>query len=103
MLKQGVRLPLSSFLQKWMARLSVAPHQMNPNVYRTTISVQALWRRVYGSEPTINQILHCFLLKRSSHQIGFCYLQSAVGKIIESNPSSQKTWKPHWFYASEAE
>ncbi|CAL8157674.1 unnamed protein product [Prunus armeniaca] len=26
--------------------------------------------------------------------------QSVVGKIIESNPSSQKTWKPHWFYAS---
>ncbi|CAL8161820.1 unnamed protein product [Prunus armeniaca] len=38
----------------------------------------------------------------SPHQVGFCYLQSAVGKSIESNPSSQKTWKPHWFYASSA-
>ncbi|PQQ19310.1 hypothetical protein Pyn_07082 [Prunus yedoensis var. nudiflora] len=36
----------------------------------------------------------------SPHQVEFCYLQSAVGKIIESNPSTQKTWKPHWFYAS---
>ncbi|KAI5324283.1 hypothetical protein L3X38_033356 [Prunus dulcis] len=27
---------------------------------------------------------------------------SAVEKIIESNPSSQKKWKPHWFYASGA-
>ncbi|XP_021824477.1 uncharacterized protein LOC110765618 [Prunus avium] len=102
MLKQGVRLPLSPFLQEWIARLGVAPHQMNPNVYRTMVVVQALWRRVHGSEPTINQMLHCFLLKRSPQQVGFWYLQSAVGKMIESNPSSQKTWKPHWFYASGA-
>ncbi|KAI5349445.1 PREDICTED: CISIN_1g0418261mg [Prunus dulcis] len=98
MFKQRVRLPLLSFLQKWMARLGVVLQQTNPNVYRTMISVQALGRRVHGSELTINQMLHCFLLKRSPHQIGFCYLQSAVGKMIESNPSSQKTWKPHWFY-----
>ncbi|CAL2264929.1 unnamed protein product [Prunus armeniaca] len=38
----------------------------------------------------------------SPHQVDFCYLQSVVGKSIESNPSSQKTWKPHWFYASGA-
>lgn len=75
---------------------------MNPNMYRTMLSVQALWRRVHNSEPTINQMLHCFLLKRSPHQVGFCYLQSVVGKIIESNLSSQKMWKPHWFYASGA-
>ncbi|CAL9004779.1 unnamed protein product [Prunus brigantina] len=102
MLKQGVRLPLSPFIQRWMSQLGVAPHQMNPNVYMTMVSVQALWRRVHNAEPTMNQVLHCFLLKRSPHQVGFCYLQSAVGKIIESNPSSQKTWKPHWFYASGA-
>ncbi|CAL2256563.1 unnamed protein product [Prunus armeniaca] len=102
MLKSGVWLPLSPFLQEWMSQLGVAPHQMNPNVYRTMVSVQALWRRVHKSEPTINQMLHCFLLKMSLYQVGFCYLQSAVGKIIESNPSSQKTWRPHWFYASDA-
>ncbi|CAL9005374.1 unnamed protein product [Prunus brigantina] len=32
---RGVRLPLSPFLQSWMSRLGIAPHQMNPNVYRT--------------------------------------------------------------------
>lgn len=26
----GVRLPLSPFLQEWISRLGVAPHQMNP-------------------------------------------------------------------------
>ncbi|KAI5312771.1 hypothetical protein L3X38_041945 [Prunus dulcis] len=57
---------------------------------------------VHGSEPTINQMLHWFLLKRCPYQVGFCYLQSAVGKMIESNPSSKKTRKPHWFYASSA-
>lgn len=88
MLKQGVQLPLSPFLQEWMGRLCVAPHQMNPNVYKTMVSVQALWQRVHKSESTINQMLHCFLLKRSPHQVGFCYLHSAVGKVIESNPSS---------------
>ncbi|CAL2260619.1 unnamed protein product [Prunus armeniaca] len=85
-----------------MSRLDVAPHKMNPNVHRTMVSIQALWRRVHKSKPTINQMLHCFLLKRSPHQVDFYYLHSAVGKNIESNPSSQKTWKPHWFYTSGA-
>lgn len=53
-------------------------------------------------EPTVNQMLYYFLLKRNSYPVGFYYLQSVVGKMIESNPSSQKTWKPHWFYASGA-
>ncbi|VVA40453.1 PREDICTED: CISIN_1g0418261mg [Prunus dulcis] len=88
--------------EEWISQLGAAPHQMNPNVYRTMVSVQAQWLRVHRSEPTVNQMLHCFMFKRSPYQVGFCYLQSAVEKIIESNPSSQKTWKPHWFYASGA-
>ncbi|CAL2270115.1 unnamed protein product [Prunus armeniaca] len=69
------KLSTPPFGWEWMAQLEVAPHHMNLNVYRTM---------------------------RSPYHVGFCYLQSAVGKMIESNPSSQKTWKPHWLYVSGA-
>ncbi|KAI5339027.1 hypothetical protein L3X38_018299 [Prunus dulcis] len=46
-----------------------SPYQMNPNVYRTMLSVQELWWRTFNTEPTINQVLHCFLLKRSPYRL----------------------------------
>ncbi|CAL8168212.1 unnamed protein product [Prunus armeniaca] len=39
------------------------------------VSVHVLWHRKHNSEPTCR------------------------GKMIERNPSFQKKWKPHWFYA----
>lgn len=44
-------------------------------------------------------MLHFILLKKSPYQVGLCYLKSDVGKMIESNPLSQKICKPHCFYA----
>ncbi|PQQ04128.1 hypothetical protein Pyn_41190 [Prunus yedoensis var. nudiflora] len=52
-----------------MSRLGAAPYQMNPNVYRTMVSVQALWWRVPNFEPTLNQMMHCFLLMKIPHQV----------------------------------
>ncbi|CAL9006366.1 unnamed protein product [Prunus brigantina] len=100
MFKNGLRLPLHPFVQRWMAFLGVAPHQMNPNLLRTILCMCVLWKRHHGIEPSTNILRCCFGLRKSPKQAGFFYLQALQGKILENNPSSQKSWKDHWFFAT---
>ncbi|CAL8991184.1 unnamed protein product [Prunus brigantina] len=100
MFKNGLRLPLHPFVQRWMAFLGVAPHQMNPNLLRTILCMFVLWKRHHGIEPSTNILRCCFGLRKSPKQAGFFYLQALQGKILENNPSSQKSWKDHWFFAT---
>ncbi|CAL9025778.1 unnamed protein product, partial [Prunus brigantina] len=83
-----------------MAFLGVAPHQMNPNLLRTILCMFVLWKRHHGIEPSTNILRCCFGLRKSPKQAGFFYLQALQGKILENNPSSQKSWKDHWFFAT---
>ncbi|CAL9016689.1 unnamed protein product, partial [Prunus brigantina] len=83
-----------------MAFLGVAPHQMNPNLLRTILCMFVLWKRHHGIEPSTNILRCCFGLRKSPKQAGFFYLQALQGKILENNPSLQKSWKDHWFFAT---
>ncbi|CAL8161968.1 unnamed protein product [Prunus armeniaca] len=88
MFKNGMRLPLHPFVQRWMAFLGVAPHQMNRNLLRTILCMFVLWKRHHGIEPSTN-ILRCYYgLRKSPKQAGFFYLQALQGKLLENNPSS---------------
>ncbi|CAL9002350.1 unnamed protein product [Prunus brigantina] len=86
MFKNGLRLPLHPFVQRWMAFLGVAPHQMNPNLLRTILCMFVLWKRHHGIEPSTNILRCCFGLRKSPKQTGFFYLQALQGKILENNP-----------------
>ncbi|PQQ09484.1 uncharacterized protein Pyn_05761 [Prunus yedoensis var. nudiflora] len=100
MFKNGLRLPLHPFVQRWMAFLGIAPHQMNPNLLRKVFSMFVLWKKHHNIEPSMNILRCCFGLRKSPKQAGFFYLQVLQGKLVENNPTSQKSWKDHWFFST---
>ncbi|KAI5334952.1 hypothetical protein L3X38_025085 [Prunus dulcis] len=73
---------------------------MNPNMQRTIFCMFVLWKRLHGIELNTNILRCCYGLRMSPKQAGFFYLQALQGKLLENNPSSQKSWKDHWFFAT---
>ena len=41
-LLEGLRLPLNAFAREFLHRLEIGPNQLNPNAWRTLISMQVL-------------------------------------------------------------
>lgn len=76
----GLRLPLNSFVRELLHRLDIGPNQLNPNAWRTIVSMQVLWREVFnGNCPlSVDEFLYCYKPSEISQSIGF-YQFSARG------------------------
>ena len=57
----GFRLPLNAFARELLVRLGLGICQFNPNVWRLIISMQILWREVFGGDCplTVDEFLFC--------------------------------------------
>ena len=98
----GFRLPLNTFARELLVRLSIC--QFNPNVWRLIISMQILWRKVFGGDRplTIDEFLFCYKPSEINQSLGF-YQFTARGKdcrLIKSLASSDRNWKTEFVFVS---
>ena len=52
----GFRLPLNTFARELLVRLGLGICQFNPNAWRLIISMQILWREVFGGDRPLTEI-----------------------------------------------
>ena len=59
------RLPLNAFARELLVRLGLAVCQFNPNAWRLIISMQILWREVFGGDHSLTVDEFLFFYKPS--------------------------------------
>ena len=89
---------------KLLHRLGIGSNQLNPNAWRTIMSMQVLWREAFnGNCPlTMDEFLYCYKPSKIIQYNGL-YQFSARGsscRLIRSLPLSDKRWKMEFFSVS---
>ena len=58
----GLRFPLNVFARKLLVRLGFGVCQFNPNAWRLVISMQILWKEVFGGDRpfTMDEFFYCY-------------------------------------------
>ena len=100
----GLRLPLNAFARELLVRLGLGVCQFNPNAWRLIVSMQVLWREVFGGDRpfTMDDFLYCQKPSEIHQSFGF-YQFTARGKdcrFIKSLASSDRNWKKEFFFVS---
>ena len=88
----GFRLPLNAFARELLVRLGLVVCQFNPKAWGLVISMQILWREVFGGDCplTVDKFLFCYKPSKINQSLGF-YQFIARGtncKLIKSLVSS---------------
>ena len=58
----GLRFPLNAFARELLVKLGLGVCQFNPNAWRLVISMQILWKEVFGGDRplTVDEFLYCY-------------------------------------------
>ena len=69
----GLRFPLNAFIWELLVRLGLGICQFNPNAWRLVISMQVLWREVFGGDRplTVDEFLYCYKPSEIHQSLGF--------------------------------
>ena len=71
--------------------------QFNPNALRLVISMQILWREVFGGDLflTVDEFLFCYKPLEISQSLGFYQFtdRGTNCRLIKSLASSERNWK----------
>ena len=100
----GLRFHLNSFCRGFFHRLGIEPNQLNPNGWRTVVTMQVLWREALkGNCPiTVDEFLYCYKpseIKRSAGFYQFSF-RGSYYSLIKGRSSSDKLWKTEFFIIS---
>ena len=100
----GFKLPLNAFAKELPVRLGLGICQFNPNAWRLVISMQILWRKVFGGDYplTMDEFFFCYKPSEINQSLGF-YQFIARGKycrLIKSLASSDGNWKTEFIFVS---
>ena len=100
----GLRFPLNAFARELLVRLGLGVYQFNPNAWRLVLSMQILWKEVFGGNRpfTVDEFLYCYKPSEISHSDGF-YQFTARGndcRLIKSLASPNRKWKTEYIFVS---
>ena len=100
----GLRFPLNSFCRDLLHRLGIGPNQLNPNGWRTIVTMQVLWREALeGNRPiTVDKFLYYYKPSEIKKFASFCQFSSrgSYYSLIKGCSSSDKLWKKEFFIIS---
>jgi len=88
----GLRLPLNAFSRELLVRFGLGVCQFNLNVWKLIVSMQILWRKVFGGDRplTVDKFLYCYKPSEIHQSLSF-YPFTARGtncRLIKSLASS---------------
>ena len=97
-------MPLNAFARELLVRLGLGVCQFNPNTWRLVISMQILWREVFGGDRllTVDEFLSCYKLSEINQSLSF-YQFTVRGtdcRLIKSLASSDRNWKTEFIFVS---
>ena len=100
----GLRFPLNAFARELLVKLGLGVCQFNPNTWRLVISMQILWREVFGGDRplTVDEFLYYYKPSAISQSEGF-YQFTARGsdcRLIKSLASFDRKWKTEFIFVS---
>ena len=100
----GLRLPLNAFARELLCRLGLAICQFNPNAWRLIVSMQVLWREVFGGDRplSVDEFLYCYKPSEINQSPGFHQFtaRGADYRLIKSLVTSDRNWKTEFFFVS---
>ena len=87
-----------------LVRLGLGVCQLNPNAWRLVISMQILWKEVFGRDRplTVDEFLYCYKPSEISQSKGF-YQFTARGndcRLIKSLATFDRRWKTKYIFVS---
>ena len=97
-------MTLNTFTRELLVRLGLGVCQFNPNTWRLIVSMQILWREVFGGDRpfTVDEFLFCY--KPSEIYQSFVFHQftarGADYRLIKSLASFDRNWKNEFFFVS---
>ena len=95
---------MNTFAKELLVRLGLGICQFNPNAWRLIISMQILWREVFGGDHplTVDKFLFCYKPSEINQSLDF-HQFTARGKdcrLIKSLASSDRNWKSEFIFIS---
>ena len=100
----GLRFPLNAFARELLVRLGLGVCQLNPNAWRLVISMQILWKEVFGGDRplTVDEFLYCYKASEISQSEGFYQFTARENdcRLIKSLASSDRRWKMEYIFVS---
>ena len=100
----GLRFPLNAFARELLVRLGLGVCQLNPNTWRLVISMQILWKEVFGGDRplTVDEFLYCYKASEISQSEGFYQFTARENdcRLIKSLASSDRRWKTEYIFVS---
>ena len=101
----GFKLPLNAFAKELPVRLGLGICQFNPNAWRLVISMQILWREVFGGDYplTVDEFLFCYKPSEINQSLGFYQFTAKCKdyRLIKSLASFDRNWKIEFIFVSD--
>ena len=100
----GLRFPLNAFAKELLVKLGLGVCQFNPNAWKLIISMQILWKEVFGRDRplTVDEFLYCYKSLEINQSLGFHQFTARGNdcRLIKSLVLFDRNWKTKFIFVS---